>query len=109
MKMLLSLSLLLTLFLGQSVMAEEHPYVPFEANPLSIKLSKDGTGIVKNIYCWMCDYKIVNITADTKAYENGTEVSIQEARKRNGKSALVAFDPYTRKVQTIRWSKEIKK
>ena len=104
MKMLITFSCVLMMFLSQSAMAEKHPYVPFEANPLSIKLSKDGTGIVKNIYCWICDYKIVNITAKTKAYKNGIQVSIQEARKRNGKSALVAFDPYTREIQTIRWS-----
>ena len=105
MKMLINLMIISIMFFAQSVIAEEHPYVPFEANPLSIKISDDGTGIVKNIYCWICDYKIVNITANTKAYENGVEVPVQEARKRNGKSALVVFNPYTREVQTIRWSK----
>jgi hypothetical protein len=105
MKLLINFSYVLAIFLSLPAMAEEHPYVPFEANPLSIKLSNDGTGIVKNIHCWICDYKIVKITAQTKAYENGIQVSIQEARKRNGKSALVAFNPYTRVVQTIRWSK----
>ena len=104
MKLLITLTCVLMLLLARPVMSEEHPYVPFEANPLSIKLSNDGTGVVQNIYCWRCDYKIVNITANTKAYENGVQVPILEARKRNGKSALVAFDPYTREVQTIRWS-----
>jgi hypothetical protein len=104
MKMLMNLIFVLMMFLGQSVLAEEYPYVPFEANPLSIKLSNDGTGIVQNIYCWKCDYKIVNITLNTKAYENGVQVPIQQARKRKGKSALVAFNPDTREVQTIRWS-----
>ncbi len=104
MKMLINLIIVSMMLLSQSAMAEEHPYVPFEANPLSIKLSNDGTGIVKNIHCWKCDYKIVNITAKTRAYENGVQVPIQQARKRNGKSALVAFNPDTREVQTIRWS-----
>ena len=105
MKMLINIIIMLTAFLVQPAIAEEHPYVPFEANPLSIRLSDDGTGIVKNIYCWMCDYKIVNVTVNTKAYEDGIEVPVLKARERNGKWALVAFDPYTREVQTIRWSK----
>ena len=104
MKLLINFSCVLMMFLYQSAMAEDHPYVPFEANPLSVKISNDGTGIVKNIHCWICDYKIVNITKKTRAYKNGVQVPIQEARKRTGKSALVAFDPYTRLVQTIRWS-----
>lgn len=95
----------LALIVIGSVSAEEHPYVPFEAAQLKIKLSDDGTGIVKGVSCMTCDFSVVNITENTKAYASGAEVSIFEARKRANKYATVSFNPETREVLTIRWSK----
>lgn len=86
------------------VAAEEHPFVPHYAHALKIKLSKDGTGIVQDVICTGCTFKTVNITHNTKAYRNGVEVNILEARSRAGKPTLVSFNTETREVQAIRWS-----
>jgi len=98
------LLMLLFLVLSLNVIAEEKPFVVFEAFHLQIKLSKDGTGIVKGIKCQGCDYKFVKITPDSKATVNGIEVDIQEAKRRAGKMAMVSFNPHTQEVQYIRWS-----
>lgn len=103
-KILISLSVVFMLLLSQYAVAEEHPFVPHLAMHLSIKLSNDRTGIVKNVMCTGCDFKIVNITPKTKAYRNGVEVDLLEAKRQAGKPALVSFNPKTREVQTIRWS-----
>lgn len=103
MKLLISISCVLMMFLSQYAMAEEHPFVPYIAHVLSIKLSNDRTGIVKNVRCIGCDYTNAIITPKTKAYKNGQQVDLLEARKRAGKTALVSFNPKTREVQTIRW------
>ena len=95
---------LLFLVFSLNVFAEEQPFQVFEAFHLQIKLSKDGTGIVKGIDCQGCDYKFVKITPDSKATVNGVEVNILEARRRAGKMAMVSFNPYTQEVQYIRWS-----
>ena len=104
MKMLINLTCVLAFFFAQYAIAEEHPFVPHLARALSIKLSNDRTGIIKNVECMGCDFKNVNITPKTKAYRNGVEVDLLEAKMRAGKQALVSFNPETREVQTIRWS-----
>ena len=71
---------------------------------LSIKLSNDRTGIIKDVSCIGCDFRNAVITPKTKAYRNGVEVDLLEAKMQAGKPALVAFNPETREVQTIRWS-----
>jgi hypothetical protein len=98
------LLMILFLMFSLNVFAEEAPYLVFEAFHLQIKLSKDGSGIVKGIECQSCDYKFVKITPDSKATVNGVEVDIREARRRAGKMAMVSFNPRTREVQYIRWS-----
>lgn len=103
MKLLINLGCLLIMVLSQSAVAEEHPFVPFIAHVLSIKLSKDRTGIVKNVRCIGCEYTNAVITPKTKAYRNGIEVDLLQARMRAGKTALVSFNPKTREVQAIRW------
>ena len=90
---------------SQYVVAEEHPFVPFTAHALSIKLSNDRTGIIKGVQCMECkDFSTVNITPRTRAYRNGVEVDLLEAKMQAGKPALVSLNPETREVQTIRWS-----
>ena len=84
-------------------LAEEHSTFAFEVGSLSIKLSKDRTGIVQKFVCAKCDFNIVNITAETKAYANGVEVDLLRARSRAGKMATVIFYPDTREVQKITW------
>ena len=104
MKLFISLVCAVMVFLTQTAIAEEHPFVPHAARALSIKLSNDRTGIIKNVMCTGCKFKNVNITSKTKAYRNGVEVDLLEARMQAGKPALVSFNPETREVQTIRWS-----
>lgn len=103
MKLLTNIILFLFMSSANLVIAEEHPFVPHLAHKLKIKLSKDGTGIIKGVVCTGCDFKIVKITANTRAYRNGVEVNLLEARSRAGKQALVSFNPETREVQAIRW------
>ena len=88
----------------QAVLAETRPFVVDETDNLKILLSKDGTGVIKDISCSECSFKIVKITAKSKASVNGKEVSILEAKARAGKSAMVSFHPQTAEVQFIRWS-----
>ena len=104
MKILVNVSCLLMLCLSQYAMAEEHPFVPNSMRALSIKLANDRTGIIKNVRCIDCDFTTAKITSKTKAYENGKEVDLLEAKMRAGKQALVTFNPKTREVQAIRWN-----
>ncbi|MCW8923539.1 MAG: hypothetical protein OQK69_07915 [Gammaproteobacteria bacterium] len=103
MKILINIGCVLMLWLSQYAMAEEHPFVPHAARSLSIKLSNDRTGIIKNVMCTGCNFTNVNITPETKAYRNGVEVDLLEAKMQAGKPALVSFNPETREVQAIRW------
>lgn len=104
MKLLINFSCVLIMFLSQYAMAEEHPFVPNSMRALSIKLANDRTGIIKNVRCIGCDYTTAKITLKTKAYKNGKEVDLLEAKMRAGKQALVTFNPKTREVQAIRWN-----
>ena len=103
MKLLINFSCVLVLVLSQSAIAEEHPFVPHGVKALSIKLSNDRTGIIKGVGCLGCDFTMVTITPNTKAYRDGVEVDLLEAKMQAGKQALVSFNPDTREVQTIRW------
>jgi hypothetical protein len=96
---------LLLLFTAGIASAEKQPFVAFETDSLSIKLSNDGTGIINKVGCLGCDFSYVSITKNSKATINGVEVNILEAQSRVGKPAMVSFDPNTRKVQFIRWNK----
>lgn len=98
------LIMLWLLIFSLSALAEELPFRVIETGSLSIKLSNDGTGVVKDIHCNRCDFNYVKITPASKASINGDEVSILEARKRAGKFAMVSFNPETQEVQYIRWS-----
>ena len=98
------LFMVLLLALSLNAYAEVAPFSVHETSKLKIKLSDDGTGIVQDVWCRGCDFKIVKITKNSKATVNGKQVDIFEARSRAGKSAMVSFDPNTREVQFIRWS-----
>lgn len=86
-----------------NVSAETMPFKVVEVESLAIKLSNDGTGIIKDITCNGCDFDFVRITPKSKATEGDDEVNIQQAKKRAGKSVMVSFDPQTQEVQFIRW------
>lgn len=83
---------------------ESQPYVPFEVPVLKMKLSKDGTGIIKGISCTGCDYNFVKITPNTTVHVNGVSVDVQRAKERLGRNVYVKFNPGTGEVLDIRWS-----
>jgi len=91
------------LMFSLNVSAEVAPFKVFETHSLGIKMSRDGTGIVKGIKCKGCDFSVVKITANSKASIKGVEVNILRARERAGKPGMVSFNPVTREVQYIRW------
>ena len=97
------LLILLFLVLSFNIFAETEPFKVIETGSLAIKLSRDGTGIVKNIKCDGCDFNFVRITRNSKASIQGKEVNIMQARERAGKFAMVSFNPETQEVQYIRW------
>ncbi len=83
---------------------EKKWYYPYEISDLNIKQANDGTGVIRDIYCGECDFKIVKITPKTKVYVNGDEVELLRARERAGKDAFIEFDKETAEVQKIIWS-----
>jgi hypothetical protein len=96
--------IVLLLFFSMNVFAEEMPFVAFETEALNLVVNNDATGIVRDVWCEGCDFKIVKITRKSKATIDGKEVSIFAAKRRAGKRAMVSFNPKTREVQYIRWS-----
>ena len=83
---------------------EKKWYYPYEISDLNIKQANDGTGVIRDIYCGECDFKIVKITPKTKVFVNGEEVELLRARERAGKDAFIEFDKETAEVQHIIWS-----
>jgi len=105
-KTILLFGLIPFLSFSQLVSAETRPFVVDETDSLNILLSKDGTGIIKDISCSTCDFDRVKITAKSKASINGKDVNILQAKSRFGQSAMVSFHPKTAEVQYIRWTQE---
>lgn len=87
----------------QPVWAEEKPFVVIETESHNVRISDDGTGIVKNIECGVCNFKIVNITPNTRATKQGSEVSILDVKGLRQAVVMVSFNPLTQEVQYIRW------
>ena len=94
---------LLFLLMTTGVSAEEAPFVVIETEPNNIRLADDGTGIVKNIFCTGCDFKIVKVTPASKATNQGVEVNMLEVRGLKDVVVMVSFNPETQEVQYIRW------
>lgn len=97
--------MLLFLLLSFNAVAAKEPAPPsmiVEIPWLKIKLSRDGTGIVK-YRCPGCDFKYLKITRNSKAERNDVEVSIQQAKSRAGKPVGLLFNPVTHEVQNIFW------
>ena len=91
------------MMISNAALAEEKPFLVIETASHNVKVSEDGTGIVKDIHCAGCDFNIVEITPRTKATRQGQEVSILEVRGLRETIVMVSFDPDTRKVQFVRW------
>ena len=101
-KLIVALITMLMLLPGV-VLAAERSTIAFEVGSLNIKLSNDRTGIVKDVICKKCDFSIVKITAETRAYVNGKQVDLLRAKSRSRKMATVIFYPDTREVKKITW------
>ena len=96
--------LLTMLFIAGVASAEQPMNAEIELYPLRIKLSDDGTGIIKNMSCGGCDYKIGKITKNTRVYVNNVNVDLFRARERAGTLVLIEFVRSTGEVMAIRWS-----
>ena len=93
----------LTFLLSLNAVAEEKPFVVIETEPQNIRLADDGTGIVKNVFCAGCDFKVVKVTPASKATDQGVEVNILDVRRLKDRVVMVSFNPETQEVQYIRW------
>ncbi len=81
---LITTACLLILFnVNASAKKSEKPEVLGEAEvPGSlIRMSKDGTGIIKFSKCGDCKKILVKVTAATKFYLNGNEISASQMRE----------------------------
>lgn len=82
---------------GPLVMIEE----AIESEALSIKMSKDLTGIIRGKVCQNCETILVNITPETELLIKGQQVDLSEALNRSGSPGVAFFDIKTRKVTKI--------
>ena len=55
-----------------------------------LRISEDGTGIIKFRQCDKCKNILVKITPATRAYLNGVEMSVLQARERS-KPGFIGF------------------
>lgn len=108
MKIVSSLFLVVAVLFAVATQAQAAPtqrtYAESETTHLNILLSRDGTGVIKDITCPYCDFKFVKITPKTRAVANGKEVDISRAASRLGKPAFVQFNAKTAEVTAISWS-----
>ncbi len=110
----------LILFISFSVLAEKAPVVAgtsddepqrgfrevhnsFESLSLRLSLGGDLYGFVEGKICDECETIKVTITPATKAYDNGVEVPLKDAKKRVGRYATVMYELDTKNVSAIRW------
>lgn len=99
--------LILTLMVasGYSGFALSGPLVnleeAIESEKLSIKMSKDLTGIIRGKICDRCEVILVSITPDTKLFIKGKQVDLSKASMRSGKPGTATFNIKTKKVTKI--------
>jgi len=82
---------------GPLVMVEE----AIESEKLSIKISKDLTGVIRGKICDRCEVILVSITPDTKLFIKGKQVSLSKASSRSGKPGTATFNIKSKKVTKI--------
>lgn len=73
----------------------------FETEALYIRLTNDGTGIIKGRQCDDCDLEMVKITPKTVVEINGLKVDLMKAKSLSGKAALVLYNLNTKEVRLI--------
>ncbi len=109
MRILTGVVFALTLFSNITVHAEAtaaalNGRAELELPVLSIKLSNDGTGIIKKVTCGYCKFNFAKITAGTQVFVNGRKADVSQAAARAGKDVFITFDSKTAEVLTIRWN-----
>jgi len=72
-----------------------------ESEKLSIKISKDLTGVIRGKICDRCEVILVSITPDTKLFIKGKQVDLSKASTRSGKPGTATFNIKTKKVTKI--------
>ena len=96
-----SICIFLLLSMAGFAQAEKPISTGLEVYPLQIKLSNDRTGIIKNVTCGGCEYKIGKITRNTQVYVNGENVDLLRARDGAGKPAYIKFVRKTGEIVAI--------
>ena len=98
----------LPLLLAASVPAhaEETAFEAAEVHRQSIRLTADGTGIIQNVSCEVCDFSVVKVTASTLAYVNRVQMSPKDAlAKSRSNFGSMKFDLETQEVIEFRFFK----
>ena len=72
-----------------------------ESEKLSIKISKDLTGVIRGKICSRCEVIVVSITPETKLFIKGKQVDLSKAALRSGKPGTATFNVKTKKVTKI--------
>jgi len=72
-----------------------------ESEKLSIKMSKDLTGVIRGKICDRCEVILVSITPDTKLFVKGKQVDLSKASTLSGKPGTATFNIKTKKVTKI--------
>ena len=74
-----------------------------ETDSLRITLNKDGSGFVQGKLCDECKLLTIAITAKTKAFNQVTEVPLEQAADRLGKPATIFINLDHTQVTRIAW------
>jgi hypothetical protein len=103
MKQLKLVLLLIPLLTVSVVNAEQVPLEEVEVYSLKLKLSNDGTGIIKDMPCDGCAFRFGKITKNTKAYVDAVNVDLMRVRERIGRPVAIQFVRSTGEVIGIYW------
>lgn len=84
--------------------AEKPNFRVDEVDVKNVKIANDRTGIIRNVYCYGCDFTMVKVTKKTTATRDSKAVDILEVKKLSSQAMVaIAFDPKTREVLSINW------
>jgi len=74
-----------------------------ESESLRISMTSKLDGFIEGKVCDQCETITVTITPETKAYKDGIEVPLIQAKNRIGRFATVIYELDTKNVSAIRW------
>ncbi|MDH5425637.1 MAG: hypothetical protein OEY29_11640 [Gammaproteobacteria bacterium] len=73
-----------------------------ESEALSIKISKDLSGIITGKVCQRCETQVLKITPATQLFIAGKKVGLTRATTQSGKPGVAFYDLKTRLVTRIK-------